>query len=188
MLLSLFLLLLAQDVAPTQNAAASPDLSAAIELAQSGRNAEALTAMQKLAAAHPEDHLTRLWIANVYMRMGQPEVAEPIYRSITLEDPRNVDAWIGLGMALLHENRIVESLVELTRAQEIEPENPDVVGALASAYQLAGDDRRAISYRERLVTMSPTRANVMLLEDAKRAYGHRVEAQAYDEDFSGPTP
>jgi len=188
MLLSLFLLLLAQDVTPTQNAAASPDLSAAIELAQSGRNAEALTAMQKLAAANPEDHLTRLWIANVYMRMGQPELAEPIYRSIAVEDPRNVDAWIGLGMALLHENRIVESLVELTRAQEIEPENPDVVGALASAYQLAGDDRRAISYRERLVTMSPTRANVMLLEDAKRAYGHRVEAQAYDEDFSGPTP
>jgi len=188
MLLSLFLLLLAQDVTPTQNAAASPDLSAAIELAQSGRNAEALTAMQKLAAANPEDHLTRLWIANVYMRMGQPELAEPIYRSIAVEDPRSVDAWIGLGMALLHENRIVESLVELTRAQEIEPENPDVVGALASAYQLAGDDRRAISYRERLVTMSPTRANVMLLEDAKRAYGHRVEAQAYDEDFSGPTP
>jgi Tfp pilus assembly protein PilF len=188
MLLSLFLLLLAQDVAPTQNAAASPDLSAAIELAQSGRNTEALTAMQKLAAANPEDHLTRLWIANVYMRMGQPELAEPIYRSITLEDPRNVDAWIGLGMALLHENRIVESLVELTRAQEIESENPDVVSALASAYQLAGDDRRAISYRQRLVTMSPTKSNLMLLEEARRAYGHRIEAQAYDEDFSSPTP
>ena len=188
MLLSLFVLLLAQDVAPTQNAAASADLSAAIELAQSGRNAEALVAMQKIAAANPEDRLTRLWIANVYMRMGQPELAEPIYRSIALEDPRNLDAWIGLGMALLHENRVVESLAALTRAEEISSENPNVAGALASAYQLAGDDRRSIEYRQRLVTMSPTRTNVMLLEDARRAYGHRIEAQAYDEDFSSPTP
>jgi tetratricopeptide (TPR) repeat protein len=188
MLLCLFLLLLAQDVASAPNTAAPSDLSAAIELAQSGRNAEALAAMQKIAAANPEDHLTRLWIANVHMRMGHPELAEPVYRSIALEDPRNVDAWVGLGTSLLHENRIVEGLAVLTRADEISPENPNVVGALASAYQLAGDDRRSISYRQQLVTLSPTRANVMLLEDARRAYGHRIEAQAYDENLSGPTP
>ena len=50
MLLSLFLLLLAQDVAPAQTTAAASDLSAAIELAESGRNAEALAAMQKIVA------------------------------------------------------------------------------------------------------------------------------------------
>src|SRR4029434_10320415 len=135
MLLSLFLLLLAQDVAPAPNTAASSDLSAAIELTQSGRHGEALAAIENVAAATPEDHLTRLWIANVYMRMGQPELAEPVYRSITLADPRNVDAWVGLGSALLHENRIVESLAVLTRAEEMAPENPNMIGALASAYQ-----------------------------------------------------
>jgi len=187
MLLSLFLLLLAQEVAPAPNAAASSDLSAAIELAQSGQNAEALVAMQKIAAANPEDLLTRLWIANVHMRMRHPELAEPVYRSIAIEDPNNVDAWVGLGTALLHQDRIVEGLDALKRAEEIAPENPNVVGALAAAYQLAGDDRQSISYRQRLVTMSPTRTNVMLLEDARRAHGHRFETQAYDEDFSGPT-
>ena len=187
MLLSLFLLLLAQEVAPAPNAGASSDLSAAIELAQSGQNAEALVAMQKIAAANPEDLLTRLWIANVHMRMGHPELAEPVYRSIAVEDPNNVDAWVGLGTALLHQDRIVEGLDALKRAEEIAPENPGVVGALAAAYQLAGDDRQSIAYRQRLVTMSPTRANVMLLEDARRAHGHRFETQAYDEDFNGPT-
>jgi YaiO family outer membrane protein len=186
MLLSLFLLL-AQNVAPASNAAAAADLSAAIELAQSGQNAEALVAMQKIAAANPEDLLTRLWIANVHMRMGHPELAEPVYRSIALEDPDNVDAWVGLGTALLHQDRIVEGLDVLRRAEQIAPENPNVVGALAHAYQLAGDDRRSISYRQRLVTMSPTTTNVMLLEDARRSHGHRIETQAYDEDFSGPT-
>jgi YaiO family outer membrane protein len=186
MLLSLFLLLLAQDVAPAPSTAPS-DLSAAIELAQSGRNAEALVAMQKIAAANPEDRLTRLWIANVYMRMGHPELAEPVYRSITVEDPDNVDALVGLGTALLHQDRVVEGLDVLRRAEEIAPENPNVIGTLAAAYQLAGDDRQSISYRQRLVAMSPTRANMMLLEDARRAHGHRIETQAYDEDFNGPT-
>src|SRR4029453_15726563 len=115
------------------------------------------------------------------------ELAEPIYRSIAIEDPDNVDAWVGLGTALLHQARIVKGLDVLRGAEEIAPEKPAVGGALASAYQLAGDDRRSISYRQRLVTMSPTRANVMLLEDARRAHGHRFETQAYDEDFSGPT-
>jgi Tfp pilus assembly protein PilF len=187
MLLSFFVLLLAQDVAPAQTTAAASDLSAAIELAESGRNAEALAAMQKIVAANPEDHLARLWIANVHMRMGHPEVAEPVYRSIVVEDAANVDAWVGLGSALLHQDRIVEALDALTRAEQIAPENPNVVGALASAYQLAGDDRRSISYRQRLLTMSPTSANVRLLEDVRRAYDHRIEMQAYDEDFTGPT-
>ena len=187
MLLSVFFLLLAQDVAPAPNTASPSDLGAAIELAQSGQNAEALIAMQKIAAANPEDHVARLWIANVHMRMGHPELAEPVYRSIAIEDPRNVGAWVGLGTALLHQDRIIEGLDVLKRAEEIAPENPNVVGALAAAYQLAGDDQQSISYRQRLVTISPTKANVMLLEDARRAHGHRFETQAYDEDFSGPT-
>jgi len=187
MLLSFLLLLLAQGVAPAPNTVASSELSAAIELAQAGQHAEALVAMQKIAAANPEDLLTRLWIANVHMRMGHPELAEPVYRSIAVEDPDNVDAWVGLGTALVHQDRIVEGLDVLRRAEQIAPENPNVVGALAAAYQLAGDDRRSISYRQRLATMSPTRANVMLLEDARRSHGHRIETQAYDEDFSGPT-
>ena len=65
MLLSFLLLLLAQGVAPAPNTVASSELSAAIELAQAGQHAEALVAMQKIAAANPEDLLTRLWIANV---------------------------------------------------------------------------------------------------------------------------
>src|SRR5690349_19893003 len=138
MFLSFFLLLLAQDVAPPP--VASADLSAAIELAESGRNADALAAMQKIAAAHPEDLVARLWLANVHVRMGHPDVAEPVYRSILLEDANNIDAWVGLGSALLHQDRIVESLDALTRAEQIAPENPNVISALASAYQLAGDE------------------------------------------------
>ena len=146
MLLSVFLLLLAQDVAqPVNNAA--PDLPAAIQLAQEGRNAEALVALQKIAASNPDDHLTRLWIANVHDRMGHPDLAEPIYHSIVLEDPGNVDAWIGLGTVLLQQDQIADGIDALKRAEELAPQNPNVLAALGSGYQLAGRSAQSVEVR-----------------------------------------
>src|SRR5258707_2318823 len=81
MLLSVFALLLAQNLAqpaPT----APPDLPAAIQLAQEGRNAEALAALQKVVAANPDERVARLWIANVHARIGHPELAEAGDRSV----------------------------------------------------------------------------------------------------------
>ncbi len=187
MLLSLFLLLLAQGVAPAINNIA-PDLPAAIQLAQEGRNAEALAALQKITAANPNDHLARLWVANVHSRMGHPDLAAAVYHSIVLEDPRNVDAWIGLGNALLHQDEVIDGLDALKRAEQLAPQNLNVVAALASGYQLAGEDAQAIAYRQRLVTISPTPANLLSLQNARREYSNRVEGQTYDEDFNGSTP
>ena len=187
MLLSVFLLLLAQDVAqPVNNVA--PDLPAAIQLAQEGRNAEALVALQKIAASNPDDQLTRLWIASVHDRMGHPDLAEPIYHSIVLEDPRNVDAWIGLGTVLLQQDQIADGIDALKRAEELAPQNPNVLAALGSGYRLAGRSAQSVEYYQRLATMSPTPANMLTAESARREYRHRVESQTYDEQYNGTTP
>jgi len=187
MLLSVFLLLLAQDVAqPVNNAA--PDLPAAIQLAQEGRNAEALVALQKIAASNPDDRLTRLWIASVHDRMGHPDLAEPIYHSIVLEDPRNVDAWIGLGTVLLQQDQVADGIDALKRAEELAPQNPNVLAALGSGYRLAGRSAQSLEYYQRLATTSPTPANMLTAETARREYRHRVESQTYDEQYNGTTP
>jgi len=188
MLLSFFPLLLAQDVAqPGQNTVAV-DLPAAIQLAQQGRDAEALAALQKIAAADPNDHLTRMWIASVHARMGHPDLAEAVYHSIVIEDPRNVDAWVGLGTVLLEQDRISEGLDALRRAEELAPQNPGVWAALASGYQLSGDTRQSMEYRQRLATASPTVVNRMDLENARREHGHRFESQTFGETYNGRTP
>src|SRR4029077_6061576 len=124
MLLSLFALLLAQNIAqpaPT----APPDLPAAIELAQEGRNAEALAALQKIVATNPDEHVARLWISSVPARMGHPGLAEAVYHSVVLEDPRNVDAWIGLGTVLLQQDRVVEGLDDLGQAETLHAGDPN---------------------------------------------------------------
>ena len=166
MLLSVFLLLLAQNVTQPANNVA-PDLPAAIQLAQEGRNAEALAALQKIAASNPDDRLTRLWIASVHDRMGHPDLAEPIYHSIVLEDPRNVDAWIGLGTVLLQQDQIADGIDALKRAEELAPQNPNVLAALGSGYQLAGRGAQSVDYYQRLATMSPTPANMLTAESAR---------------------
>jgi Tfp pilus assembly protein PilF len=187
MLLSLFVLLLAQNVAQPSPTSA-PDLPAAIELAREGRDAEALAALQKVVAANPEDHVARLWVASVQAHMGHPDLAEAVYHSVVLEDPRNVDAWLGLGTVLLQQDRVEEGLDALKTAERLTPQNTAVVAALASGYRLAGDTTESITYYQRLATMVPTPANRMTLENARRANGHRIESQTYGEDFNGSTP
>lgn len=186
MLLAVFLLLLGQNVQPAVNIA--PDLNAAIQLAQEGRNAEALVALQRIAAAHPDDHVARLWIARVEDRMGHPELAEPIYHSVALEDPASVDAWVGYGTTLIEQDQVSDGLDALRKAEQLAPRNPDVVAALANGYQVAGRSETSITYFQQLAGLSATPANMMRLEDARRAFGHRLEVQSFGEDYNGSTP
>ena len=189
MLLSLFLLMLAQGATPqaAPNSVA-PGLAAAIQLAESGQNAEALVALQKIAAANPNDHLARLWIAQVHDRMGHPDLAEAVYHSVVLENPRNVDALVGLGVTLLEQDQVDAAIDALERAEQIAAQNPNVLSSLADAYQRAGRAERSMAYFQRAATVSPSPVRILALEQARREHGHRFESQTYDEQFNGITP
>jgi Tfp pilus assembly protein PilF len=170
---------------PPGNVAA--DLPAAIQLSQQGHDAEALAALQKIAAANPSDWLARLWIARTYDRMGHPELAGPVYYSVLLEDPGNVDARVGVGVTLLEQDQVDAALEALERAEQLAPENPSVLAALADAHQRAGHTDRSLTYSEHVVAISPTLDNRLALERVRREREHRVESQTYDEQFNGNT-
>jgi Tfp pilus assembly protein PilF len=189
MLLSLFLLMLAQDATPQAtpiNIAA--DLAAAIQLTQQGQDAGALAALQKIAAENPTDHLARLWIARVHERMSHPDLAEAVYRSIVLEDPRNVEALAGVGVTLLAQDEVSASIDMLERAEQLAPQDATVLAALGDAYRRAGRTERSIGYFERAAAIAPTQEHRFAVERTRREYRHRIESQTYDEQFSGSTP
>src|SRR5687768_1395675 len=73
----------------------------ATALAQEGHHEAALDAFRRIAAANPRDHQARVGIARVHGLMGHPELAEPVYRSVLLEDPANLEAMRGLGATLV---------------------------------------------------------------------------------------
>ena len=132
--------------------------------------------------------MARLWIAHVYERMGHPALAEPVYRSIVLEDPRNVEALVGVGVSLLAQDQVSASIDVLERAEQLAPQDAAVLTALGDAYQRAGRTERSIGYFERATAIAPTPEHRFALEQARREHGHRVESQTYDEQFSGNTP
>lgn len=189
----LFSLLLATALAldPSQQGAPAPadDVFAeAVQAAAEGREAEALAAFQQLASANPNDHQARLWIARLHARMGQQDRAEPVYRSVLLEDPGNIDAMLGVAAALLARDEPAEAIEVLDVAEKLAPDNDAVLDGLGRAHRRAGRTSRAIAYFERAVSIAPTEQHRLSLEGARLSYLHRVETYGSSEQFSGTTP
>ena len=165
-----------------------PTLDAALELADQGRNDEALVAFQQRAAADPTDHVARLWIARLHDRMGHADLAEPVYRSVLREDPSSVDAMLGVASILLKRREAEEALEILDIAAQRESESTETFVLLGRAHRLAGRDARAIEFFERAVAISATDDAVSELERARLFYMHRIETYGFSEQFSGTTP
>ncbi len=169
-------------------ASSGPTFAEASQLAVEGRDAEALAAFQRIAAANPNDHEARIWIARMHERMGEPAVAEAVYRSVLLEDPANLDAMIGVGATLLARHAAGEAIEVLEHAEALAPQSDVVLTSLGRAHREAGNTLRAIGYLERVVAMSPTEQHRLSLEDVQLSYFHRVEAHGFSETFNGGTP
>lgn len=185
----LLALLLAGD-AYAQGAAsgAAPALAAAIQLADEARDADALAAFRQLASANPNDHVARLWIARLHVRMDNPELAEPVYRSILIEDPANFEARLGLAATLLTLYESERALEVLEPAEEQAPQDPIVLTLLARAHRQEGRTRRALDYYERAVAVDPGEEYQAAAEAMRAAYAHRIETRGFSEQYNGSTP
>jgi tetratricopeptide (TPR) repeat protein len=160
----------------------------AAQLADEGRNAEALAAFRQVAARNPNDLDARLWIARLHERMGNLDQAESVYKSVLLEDPTNLEAALGVASALLARNETEDAIELLESVAEREPQNVTALALLGRGYRQAGQAEQAIGYLERAVAAAPTDEHRLRLEDARRSYQHRVEMRGFGEQFSGTTP
>jgi Flp pilus assembly protein TadD len=160
----------------------------AVEAANEGRDAEALTAFQRLANVNPDDLDARLWIARLHVRMGHEDLAEPVYRSVMLEDPNDLEAMLGVANALLARGEVDEAEEILRVAEELEPMNDEVLHTVGRSHLYSGRTVRAIEYFERAYGVSPTPQHRMSLEGARLSYLHRVELRGSNERFDGSTP
>src|SRR5919112_1407239 len=91
-------------------------------LASRGAHEEALKRFQALAAANPDDTVSRLWIGRLHLRMGQPRRAAGVFESLVAVDGRNIDALSGLGVALVEAGEWTRAKEVLARAEAIAPD------------------------------------------------------------------
>jgi YaiO family outer membrane protein len=158
------------------------------ELARQGNREAALAAFRRRAAENPADLNARLAVARLHAQMGRPDLAEPVYRSVMLEAPENVEAIVGVGTSLVSLHRVDEALVILDRAARLDGKNADVLAALGAAHLQAYNLTLGLSYLESAVSAAPTGDHRQALEDARRAHGHHVTATAFWEDFNQDIP
>ena len=140
------------------------------DLAQAGNYKAALEGFRRRVAVDPGDLDARVWIAWLHERMGRPDLAEPVYRSIVLEAPGRVDAAIGLATLLAKQRHDAEAVRVLERAKGAEPRNPDLLAALGSAYLRVSNAKLALAYLELAAALSPTPENVNALKHARRTH------------------
>ena len=151
------------------------DRTLAEQLARSGRTVEALAIFERIVAENPTDTEVRLWIAALHLRTGQTAEAEAGFRLVLREQPSHVDARIGLGAALTRRDAWREALEILLDTEKVAGQNGDLFAALARAYRRAGDDRRALEYYERAMTLAPDNPEVVDgYEATMRAYGSSI--------------
>ena len=188
-----FSLLLAVSLALSPSAqelpsGTTPGLPEAVEAANDGRDAEALAAFERVVSADPDNREARMWIALLHARMGDHDLAEPVYRSVLLEDPDNIDAMLGVADSLLRRDEPALAIEVLDVAEALEANNGEVIGALGRAHLAADHPDRALTYLRRAVAIAPTSRHLLSLEAAQLLYLHSVEARGAYEHFSDRTP
>ena len=159
-----------------------PDQRAEAErLANSGSYEAALKQFQALAAANPDDIPARLWIARLHTKLGHPEHAVEVYRSILAVQSDNLEALIGLGNSLVTLERFREASDALTRAEKLAGDRPEVLAAQGRLHAAANHATLALAYYNRAITIDPANADIRAEADALRAArAHRLEL---DYDF-----
>jgi hypothetical protein len=159
-----------------------PSLEAAAQLEAAGRYQEALAAYQRVAAARPADHAARLSTARMHERLGYHARAEAVFRSVMLEDASNVPAMLGVARSVIAQLRPEDAIPVLERAEQVAPENADVLTLLGRAHADAAHGLRADTYYQRAAAASESRHLRMLLERTRRAERTSLELRTFAED------
>ncbi len=153
-------------------------------LATSGAHAEALKQFQAIAAANPDDIEARTWIGRLHAKMGHPQRAIDVFRSIVIVQPKNVDALLGLGDSLTTTGQYHDAAEVLARAEAIAADRPAVLAAQGRLRRADGHSDLASAYYLRALVLDPTNAEVRTAYNELRAErAHRVEAGYVFEHF-----
>lgn len=160
----------------------SPDRARAEALAKEGRSAEALEIFKKIANSNPNDLEVKMWMARLDLRLGRPEDAEAEFREVLKQRPKDVDARVGLGVALIHKNDWRQALDVLHGVEPEAGQNSDLFYALGLAHRRAGELDRALDYYDRARALAPDDQDIEAgYEHTMRNYGHWISLEGFTE-------
>jgi tetratricopeptide (TPR) repeat protein len=130
-------------------------------LQQMGDTVRAISVLEPVARANPNDSATLLSLADLYNTAGRKNDAERTVRQLVSIEPGNADALNYLGYLLADSGRQLDEAIRLVRrALDIEPDNPNYLDSLGWAYYRRGDYEEAEKYLAPAAQQMPRNATV----------------------------
>jgi tetratricopeptide (TPR) repeat protein len=124
-------------------------------LAQTGARQELLSELLPIQDESPDDTVLRKRVANYFVLAGSPSRASDIYRDLLRRNPRDADAYVGLGRAALAIGNYPVARSDFQAAQRIAPEDSAIVGTIKLA--------------DSVIAIDPTQRGLGLDEQVRRS-------------------
>ena len=105
--------------------------------------AKAVGAFQRVLQLQPGDLATLVWLGNLHLDQGNPELAEPLFARAVAAQPRLVAGLFGLGRTALARRDFARAVDYLEQALAADPRATVVHYPLALAYRGLGDAAKA---------------------------------------------
>lgn len=156
--------------------AARQQLQDAINIAQSGNEAEALDRVNAVLASHP-DFVAALKIQGELLEdMGREQEAAAAYDHALRFAPNDPELLLKVGISRLVSGKYQEAVSLLRRRVSLVPHDRDGLYYLAQAYHFAGDKDLAVKTIAECVRVDPTNASAL------QKYGELLSSSGDNED------
>lgn len=139
---------------------------------------EALTELESLVAADPENPVFRGKLAQAWKERGQLDRAVPLYRQAAEDAPEDPEAWYNLATALQQSGRMDEAREALEKAMHLDPARPEAHNTLGIVHLAKGRPDAAREEFELAVRLDPRNAQALNnLGNVLRSLGRTAEAE-----------
>lgn len=136
-------------------------LRQAEELKSQGRNAEAIEVLQTILMETPKCIEAYEEMGDNYLSSQKPEKAEKALRQALKLNPRSSNGHYLMGFLLSMKEDWTHSVEELTKADEISPNHPEILRCLGWAVYNANRRTQGICLLERSRNLSPFDPNIL---------------------------
>lgn len=127
-----------------------------------GGDAEAaLSELEALVAADPENPVFRGKLAQAWKERGQLDRAVPLYRQAAADAPDDPEAWYNLATALQQAGRMAEAREALTTAMHLDPSRPEAHNTLGIVHLAEGRPDAARQEFELAAQLDPRNAQAL---------------------------
>ncbi|MBI5084202.1 MAG: tetratricopeptide repeat protein [Acidobacteria bacterium] len=122
---------------------------------RTNRQQEALKFLREELAKTPDNKGLRKAVADTALRLDQGAIAEPIFRQMIQDDPKNFEYYMKLGEILRRGNQIQAALEMLKKGQQLAPAHAGANLQLAMTLDMAGMRRESVPLYENVIRAEP---------------------------------